>query len=61
MREINSFERLVVVEQLRKQNIQEYTMRQGNGCVWVKAPHGGHTLNYYFIFKEGELVDIQVE
>jgi hypothetical protein len=61
MREINSFERLQVIEHLRSKNVQEYTMQPGNDCVWVRAQHGGFVLNYYYIFREGRIVDIQVE
>jgi hypothetical protein len=61
MSEINSFERLQVIEHLRSKNIQEYTMQPGNDCVWVREPRGGYTLNYYYIFREGQIVDIQVE
>ena len=61
MREINSFERMVIVEDLRKLGYDSYEMRPGNECVWVSVPHGGFSLEMYYIFRDGKLVDVQID
>jgi hypothetical protein len=54
---MNEFEAMLVIEELRKQGITNYTMRQGNNCIWVS--HG--VVNSYYIFNHGRIVDIQVD
>ena len=50
MREVNEFERLIVVEEMRKHGYNSYEMRPGNDCVWVSVPRGGFSLEMYYIF-----------
>lgn len=57
VKEINEFEAMLVIEELRKQGITNYTMRPGNNCIWVS--HG--VVNSYYIFDNGRIVDIQVD
>ena len=57
VKELNEFEVMLVVEDLRKHGIVNYTMRPGNNCIWVS--YG--LVNSYYIFNNGKLVDIQVD
>ena len=54
---LNPLEVLVVTEALAKKNITHYTLAPGNDCIW--AYYG--FINEYYIFKDGNLVDIQVD
>ena len=57
MSELNSFEVLVVREDLKKKGISNYEMRPGNECIWVN--YG--LVNCYYIFCNGKIVDIQFD
>lgn len=59
--EVNSFERLIVTEDLRRQGIDRYEMRPGNDCVWVSYKRGSVGLECYYIFSNGKLVDVQFD
>jgi hypothetical protein len=48
---------MVVAERLKEKGVTHYTLTQGNGCIW--AYYG--VINEYYIFKEGHLVDIQID
>ena len=54
---MNEFEVLLVQDDLRKKGIEHYTMRPGNDCIWVS--YG--LVECYYIFREGRIVDIQVD
>ena len=54
---LNPLEVLVVEDHYRNRGIEHYELRQGNCCIW--ATHG--QISEYFIFKDGLLVDIQVD
>jgi hypothetical protein len=55
--EMNEFEVILVHEDLRQKGIKNYTMRQGNNCIWVS--YG--LVDCYYIFREGQIVDIQFD
>jgi hypothetical protein len=55
--EINSFDRLLVVDDLLKKGIDNYTMRPGRDCVWVS--YG--LVNCYYIVHNGRIVDVQFD
>ncbi len=55
--EMNEFEVMLVQEDLRQKGIEHYTMRPGNECIWVT--YG--LVDCYYIFREGRIVDIQVD
>jgi hypothetical protein len=61
MREVNAFERLVIAEDLRQRGYDSFEMRPGNECVWVSVPRGGFSLEMYYIFRDGKLVDVQID
>jgi hypothetical protein len=51
---------VIMVEDWMKQNkptVTAYTMTQGNDCIWVYWSY----MNYYFIFRGGKIVDIQID
>ena len=54
---LNPLEVLVVAEHLELRGIESYTLTQGNECIW--AYYG--RINEYYIFKDGYLVDIQID
>jgi len=61
MREVNAFERLMIAEDMRKRGYDNYSMQPGNDCVWVTVPRGGYSLEMYYIFQDGKLVDVQID
>ena len=54
---LNPLEVLVVAEHLKKHGVEHYTLTEGNDCIW--AYYGA--INEYYIFKNGLLVDIQID
>jgi hypothetical protein len=51
---------VIMVEDWMKQNkptVTAYTMTRGNDCIWVYWSY----MNYYFIFRGGKIVDIQID
>ena len=54
---LNPLEVLVVTEALAKKGITHYTLAQGNDCIW--AYYG--SINEYYIFAKGLLVDVQID
>ena len=54
---LNELEVLVVADHLEKKGVKNYTLTQGNDCIW--AYYG--VINEYYIFKDGYLVDIQID
>jgi hypothetical protein len=54
---VNEFEAIIIMEELKKRNVSWATMRPGNNCVWVSY----NQLETYWIFREGRLVDIQID
>jgi hypothetical protein len=54
---LNELEVLAVAGRLEQAGVKDYTLKQGNNCIW--ASHG--RINEYYIFKNGYLVDIQVD
>lgn len=59
---LNSLEVIQVREWMERRYSPEhhYTVRPGNSCVWV---HWGSTvpINLYFIFRNSQIADIQVD
>ena len=54
---LNPLEVLVVAEHYKNKGIKHYTLTEGNDCIW--AYYG--RINEYFIFRDGKLVDIQID
>ena len=60
-RNINELELLVVTDYLEKRGTKYAQIREGNGCVWVSSGSSSVPINEYFIFRDGKLVDIQID
>lgn len=60
MKELNPFEVLLVTQDLQSHGHTKWEMRPGNNCIWVTT---GTNLNVhmYYIFKDGKIVDVQVD
>ena len=54
---LNEFEVLQVADRLERKGVKSYTLTQGNACIW--AYYG--QINEYYIFRDGEIADIQVD
>ena len=50
-------ELMIVRERLRQQGVDCATIRPGNQCVWVTWG----LISEYYIFRDGRLVDVQVD
>lgn len=46
---------------LEKRGIQRYRLAEGNDCIWVQAGSASVPLNLYYIFRDGAIVDVQVD
>lgn len=55
--EVNSFDCVLVVDDLIKKGITDYSIRPGNKCVWVS--YG--LVNCYYIIREGRIADVQYD
>lgn len=58
MNEINEFDRILVMDDLSRRDIRNYTMTKGNECVWVTHYRRGFAINDYYIIRKGKIVDI---
>jgi len=54
---LNPFEVMLVTADLKEKGIENYDMRPGNDCIWVN--YG--LVNCYYIFRNGEIADIQFD
>jgi hypothetical protein len=54
---LNELEVMIVAEHLQNKGVENYTLTQGNDCIW--AYYG--RINEYYIFRDGRLVDIQID
>ena len=54
---LNELEVIVVTEHYKNRGVTAYTLIPGNNCIW--AYYG--QINEYFIFRDGRLVDIQID
>ena len=54
---LNELEVIIVADKLKSKGVEHYTLAKGNGCIW--AYYG--VINEYYIFREGKLVDIQID
>jgi hypothetical protein len=54
---LNPIEVMQVQIDLERKGIVNYNMQAGNDCIWVK--YG--LVNCYYIFRNGEIADVQVD
>ena len=55
--QMNEFEMIQVMDNLKEHGIQNYSMRPGNNCIWVSY----NLVNCYYIFRGGKIVDVQYD
>lgn len=60
-KDINELELLVVLDYLKARGIEWANVYNGNGCIWVASGSASRPLNQYFIFRDGRLVDVQID
>jgi hypothetical protein len=62
MTEVNSLEALLVQKDMQDKGYDNFRIRPGNDCVWASVSRGnGIWLDFYYIFREGRIVDIQMD
>ena len=62
MSEVNEFEYLLVQKDMQEKGYTNFNIRPGNDCVWASVSRGnGIWLDFYYIFREGRIVDIQID
>ena len=54
---LNPLEVMVVTERLRAKGVENYTLTEGNDCIWAYYGY----INEYYIFRDGVLVDVQID
>ena len=59
--DINELELIVVMDHLEKRGTKWADIYKGNDCIWVASGSSSCPINEYFIFREGRLVDIQID
>ena len=60
-KDINELELIVVMDHLEKRGTRYADIYKGNDCIWVASGSSSCPINEYFIFREGQLVDIQID
>lgn len=60
-KDINELELIVVMDWLQKRGIKHADILKGNDCIWVASGSSNRPINQYFIFRDGRLVDIQID
>ena len=53
----NEFELIMIQHDLQKKGIVNYNVLPGNDCVWVWFGNQ----NWYYIFRDGQIADIQID
>lgn len=60
-KDINELELIIVLDRLKERGTNHATIYKGNDCIWVASGSSSCPINEYFIFREGRLVDIQID
>jgi hypothetical protein len=58
---MNEFEVMLVQKDLQDKGYHDYRLQPGNDCVWASVRSGFMWLDFYYIFREGRIADIQVD
>jgi hypothetical protein len=58
---MNEFEVMLVQKDLNDKGYHDYRLQPGNDCVWAAVRSGAMWLDFYYIFREGRIADIQVD
>ena len=56
-RRLNELEVMVVADHLKNKGVEDYELLPGNRCIW--DTYG--LINEYYVFRDGKLVDIQID
>jgi hypothetical protein len=60
--EVNEFEFLLVHKDMQDSGYRDFSIRPGNNCVWASVNRGnGIWLDFYYIFRDGRIADIQID
>ena len=58
---LNPIEVMQVEIDLERKGIKHYRLAPGNDCIWVQAGSANVPLNYYYIFRNGAIADVQID
>lgn len=58
---MNEFEVITVQDDLIRKGYHDFKLRPGNGCIWAAVRSGAIWLDFYYIFRDGRIVDVQVD
>jgi len=59
---MNELEYLLVHNDMTKQGYTDFTLQPGNDCIWASVSRGnGIWLDFYYIFRDGRIADIQID
>jgi len=58
---MNEFEVMLVQKDLQDKGYHNHQLQPGNDCVWAAVRSGAMWLDFYYIFREGRIADIQVD
>jgi hypothetical protein len=58
---MNEFEVIQVQEDLVRKGYTDFKLQSGNDCVWAAVRSGAMWLDFYYIFREGRIADIQAD
>ena len=58
---MNEFEVMLVQKDLQDKGYHDYQLQPGYDCVWAAVRSGAMWLDFYYIFREGRIADIQVD
>jgi hypothetical protein len=58
---MNEFEVMQVQEDLAQKGYFDFELQPGNDCVWAAVRSGSAWLDFFYIFRDGQIADIQVD
>ena len=58
---MNEFEVIQVQEDLAKKGYFDFKLQPGNNCVWAAVRSGSVCLDFFYIFRYGQIADIQID
>jgi hypothetical protein len=60
--DLDPFQVIQVDEYMQKHHKNcTYDMQPGNDCIWVSYRAGSSWIHMYFIFKNSQIIDIQID
>jgi hypothetical protein len=55
--DLNPLEVIIVCDHYEQRGVKHYDLHRGNECIWATRGQ----ISEYFVFREGRLVDIQMD